>query len=88
MFEFSFSKILLTALVMLAVWRGYRIYQQLQGRLAAAQANQRAATHSRPGSGHRSRRVPALRAVRAQWHDLPQRRASASSAAAEPGGSP
>ena len=49
MFELSFSKILLTALVMLAVWRGYRLYQQLQGRLAAAQANQRAATHPGPG---------------------------------------
>ncbi len=36
MFTLSFSKILVTALVILAAWRGYRLYQQMQARLAAA----------------------------------------------------
>ena len=46
----SFSKILLTALVILAAWRGYRLYQQLQERLAAA----RQQTAPRPGSSTRA----------------------------------
>jgi hypothetical protein len=41
MFSLSFGKILVTVLVVVAVWRGYRIYQQMQARLAAA--NERAA---------------------------------------------
>jgi hypothetical protein len=36
MFTLSFSKILLTVLVIVAVWRGWRLYQQVQSRLAAA----------------------------------------------------
>ena len=51
MFELSFSKILLTALVILAAWRGYRLYQQLQERLAAAARQQ---TAPRPGSSARA----------------------------------
>ena len=42
MFTLSFSKILLTALVIIAAWRGYRLYQQFQSRLAAT-AHDRAA---------------------------------------------
>ena len=37
MITLSFSKILLTVLVIVLVWRGYRIYQQMQARLAATQ---------------------------------------------------
>ena len=42
MFTLSFSKILLTVLIAVVAWRGYRIYQQMQTRLAAA--NERAAS--------------------------------------------
>ncbi|MFZ1430145.1 MAG: hypothetical protein WAS21_25650 [Geminicoccaceae bacterium] len=38
MFTLSFSKILLTVLVIIVAWRGYRIYQQMQSKLAAANA--------------------------------------------------
>ncbi len=41
MFTMSFSKILLTVLVVVVAWRGYRMLQQVQERLAAA--NQRPA---------------------------------------------
>ena len=51
MFELSFSKILLTALVVLAVWRGWRLYQQFQERLAATARQQAAA---RPGAPPRA----------------------------------
>ncbi len=37
----SFGKILVTILVIVAAWRGYRLYQQMQARIAAA--NERAA---------------------------------------------
>ena len=47
MFELSFSKILLTVLVILAAWRGWRLYQQVQGRMAAA-ARQQAPSHPGP----------------------------------------
>ena len=36
MFTLSFSKILVTVLVVVVAWRGYRMYQQMQSRLAAA----------------------------------------------------
>ena len=36
MFGFSFGKILVLVLVIAAAWRGYRLYQQMQARLAAA----------------------------------------------------
>ena len=45
MFTLSFSKILMTILVVVIAWRGWRIYQGMQARLAAA--NERAA-HNRP----------------------------------------
>ena len=47
MFALSFSKILLTVLVILAAWRGWRLYQQVQGRMAAA-ARQQAPSHPGP----------------------------------------
>jgi hypothetical protein len=43
MFGLSLGKILITVLVIVAAWRGYRLYQQMQARIAAA--NERA---SRP----------------------------------------
>jgi hypothetical protein len=36
MFTLSFSKILLTVLVVIVAWRGYRMLQQVQSRLATA----------------------------------------------------
>ena len=36
MFTISISKLLMTALVAVIAWRGWRIYQQMQARLAAA----------------------------------------------------
>jgi hypothetical protein len=36
MFTLSFSKVLLTVLTIVIVWRGYRILQQVQNRVAAA----------------------------------------------------
>lgn len=36
MFSLSFSKLLLTVLVIVAVWRGFRLFQQWQARIAAA----------------------------------------------------
>jgi predicted negative regulator of RcsB-dependent stress response len=36
MFTISISKLLMTALVGVIAWRGWRIYQQMQARLAAA----------------------------------------------------
>jgi len=36
MFTLSFSKILLTVLVVVVAWRGYRMLQQMQNRLATA----------------------------------------------------
>jgi hypothetical protein len=36
MLTLSFSKILLTGLVILAVWRGYRMFLQMQSRMVAA----------------------------------------------------
>lgn len=41
MFSLSFGKILITVLVVVLAWRGYRIYQQMQARVTAA--NERAA---------------------------------------------
>ena len=38
MLTLSFSKILMTVLVIVVVWRGYRMYLQLQSRLAATSA--------------------------------------------------
>jgi hypothetical protein len=49
MFSLSFGKILVTVLVVVAAWRGWRLYQQMQARLAAA--NERAA---RPSPAARS----------------------------------
>jgi hypothetical protein len=40
MFTLSFGKILVVVLVVVAAWRGWRIYQQMQARIAAA--NERA----------------------------------------------
>jgi hypothetical protein len=45
MFTLSLSKILLTVLVIVAAWRGYRLLQQFQSRLDAANA--------RPSAPHR-----------------------------------
>ena len=73
MFTFSFSKLLMTALVAVVAWRGWRIYQQMQARLAAGEPASGAAQAS-AAQGHRSGRVRALRDVRAERHDLPQRR--------------
>ena len=39
MLTLSFSKILMTVLVIVVVWRGYRMYLQLQSRLAATSAH-------------------------------------------------
>lgn len=36
MFTISFSKLLLTVLVGVVAWRGWRLYQQVQARVAAA----------------------------------------------------
>ena len=36
MFGLSFGKILVLVLVIAAAWRGYRLYQQMQARIAAA----------------------------------------------------
>ena len=41
MFTLSFSKILVMILVVFVAWRGYRMFQHMQSRLAAA--NERAA---------------------------------------------
>ena len=73
MLTLSFSKILMTVLVIVVAWRGYRMYLQLQSRLAATSARPHAAVGGT--ESHRPGRVPALRPVRAQRHDLPQRRA-------------
>jgi hypothetical protein len=45
MFTLSLSKILLTVLVIVAAWRGYRLLQQVQSRL---DANARSQTAHRP----------------------------------------
>jgi hypothetical protein len=42
MFTLSLSKILLTLLVIVVAWRGYRMLQQMQSRLAAANERQAA----------------------------------------------
>ena len=42
MFTLSFGKILVVALVVVVAWRGYRLLQQVQARIAAA--NERTAT--------------------------------------------
>jgi membrane protease subunit (stomatin/prohibitin family) len=41
MFTLSFSKILMTVVIAVLAWRGWRMYQAMQARLAAA--NERAA---------------------------------------------
>ena len=43
MFTLSFGKILVVILVVVAAWRGYRLLQQVQARLAAANERQPAA---------------------------------------------
>jgi hypothetical protein len=48
MFTLSFGKILLTVLVIVAAWRGYRLFQQMQARIAAADQRAHAAKAGRP----------------------------------------
>jgi hypothetical protein len=43
MFTLSFGKILVVILVVVAAWRGYRLLQQVQARLAAAEQRRPAA---------------------------------------------
>jgi hypothetical protein len=44
MFSLSFGKILITVLVVVAAWRGWRLYQQMQAKIAAA--NERASAQA------------------------------------------
>lgn len=41
MFTISFSKLLMTVLVIVIAWRGYRLYLQVQSKLAEANARPR-----------------------------------------------